>query len=299
MSVPGPKDTGRRGATAGANGTRNGQPTSNRPIERKPIDRRRWSILAAVVLIVGVIAFVAAAQATDASTFCGTCHEMQPYYDAWTQGHHGTSAQCVDCHVDPGFFPRLTHKFNALSEVWAHFTGYSGFPMPAPPVVPDSRCLQCHPTVTVRSLPASFSHDLHAKQGPCEMCHATTGHDVPATSLQAAGVYNAQAAALRAQSTTGAPAVPGAGKADVPGHIAVVCSACHDMAAMGCSACHKAPHEPRGDCGQCHQPGPRFTFAHPQTGMPNWQNIACRQCHPVSYTQVNCTCHGGGAPAGD
>jgi hypothetical protein len=247
--------------------------------------------------VLAVAAFFATAQATDSSSFCGVCHEMQPYVAAWTVGRHHGHAECVDCHVDPGV-ARYTHKFVALGEVWSHFTGYPGFPLGAPPSVPDSRCLRCHATVTPRGFPPSFSHALHAKQGPCQLCHATTGHDVPAADLQAAGIYNPQAAALRIQ-TGKVTAVPGSGRADIPGHVAVVCSDCHVMGALPCSACHAAPHQPRGDCKLCHQPGPKFTFVHPDTQMPNWRNIACQKCHPVSYTQVNCTCHGGGAPRGD
>ncbi|MEI6622738.1 MAG: hypothetical protein WCP28_12610, partial [Actinomycetes bacterium] len=127
---------------------------------------------------------------------------------------------------------------------------------------------------------------------------ATTGHDVSDQALQAAGIFNARNAAMRVR-TAGAAAVPGSGKANIPGHNAVSCSQCHDMAAMACSACHAAPHESRGQCQLCHAPGPKFTFQHPATQMPNSRNIACNKCHPVSYAQVNCTCHKNGPPRGD
>ena len=260
---------------------------------------RVWVTIGLAVLVIGLGAFVVVARATDVTTYCRTCHEMRPYYDAWTQGGHKTQAQCIDCHVEFGFFPRLAHKFVALGEVWSHVTGQYAFPLPAPATVPDRRCVRCHPTVTPKGLPASFSHALHAKQGPCEMCHATTGHDVTAQSLQAAGIYSPQNAAARAQAATAVVAVAGAGRANVPGHVTVVCSRCHDMAATGCPACHKPPHEPRGDCQLCHKPGPKFVFAHPPTNMEGWQRIDCKKCHPVTYTQVNCTCHKGQPPTGD
>ena len=294
------------GSSATDNKTNGNRPKASLPPETKGsraaaglfgLSRRQWALIGAVAAIVASIAFIASARATDAPAFCGTCHEMKPYVDAWTVGRHHGHAECVDCHVDAGL-SRYTHKFAALGEVWSHFTGYAGFPMPVAPLVPDSRCIRCHPTVTPKGFPASFSHALHAKQGPCQMCHATTGHDVPVEALRAAGVYNAAGAAARPQAgkVTG---VPGTGKADVAGHPAVACSNCHDMAALPCSACHTPPHQPRGDCKQCHQPGRSFTFAHPRTQMPNWQNIACVKCHPTSYTQVNCTCHPGGTPKGD
>lgn len=259
----------------------------------------RWLIFGAVALIAGVAAFVGVARATDASAFCNTCHEMQPYHTAWTEGGHKADAQCIDCHVDAGFLPRLGHKFIALGEVWSHLTGNTDFPRPVPAVVPDRRCVGCHPTVKTTSLPATFAHELHAKQGPCQMCHARTGHNVTAEALQAAGIYSPKNAALRAIPATTAVAAAGAGKANVPGHVPVVCSECHDMAATGCPACHKPPHEPRGNCTLCHAPGPKFTFAHPATQMENWQSIPCKKCHPVSYTKVYCTCHKGRVPTGD
>ena len=219
---------------------------------------------------------------------------MVPFYDAWTQGGHSSHAQCIQCHVNAGFVPRLAHKFPALVEVWSHFVGNTDFPRPAPADVPDGRCTQCHQTVDVKNMPLGFSHDLHAEQGPCQMCHATTGHDVTAQALRAAGVFSATNAALRAQASTTATATVGRGVANLPGHVTVVCSRCHDMAATPCGACHTAPHEARGDCAQCHKPGRSFTFAHPPTRMEGWQKIACTKCHPVSYTQVNCTCHPNG-----
>ncbi len=55
-----------------------------------------WGIVGAVLLVVGLVAFFVTARATDASSFCPRCHEMQPHYQAWTQGPHSTQAQCVD-----------------------------------------------------------------------------------------------------------------------------------------------------------------------------------------------------------
>jgi cytochrome c nitrite reductase small subunit len=271
--------------------------------DRNAVERarlRRWlPVAVAITVLVGLALFVGIARATDNSAYCNSCHEMQPYYAAWTQGGHKHTAQCIDCHVNAGFVPRLTHKFSALGEVWAHVVGTPKFPLSAPATVPDSRCKRCHPSVKPTNMPAGFSHDIHAKQGPCELCHATTGHDVTAGALQAAGVYSLQNAALRAQASTSGAAVAGAGKANIPGHVPVTCSECHDLAATGCAACHKPPHEPRGGCQQCHKPGPKYAFAHPPTRMEGWQRIPCKKCHPVSYTAVNCTCHRGRIPSGD
>lgn len=262
---------------------------------------RRWAIagiIAAVALVVLVPAFVVTARITDRPIFCARCHEMQPYYAAWLVGKHHGHAECIDCHVGTGTAWRLEHKFYVLPEIWAHFTGDTSFPRARIPDIPDSRCIGCHPTVSVTSI-KGFSHEFHARQGRCANCHPLTGHDVTEQALSSAGILNSANWTLRTTLPYGVVAAPGAGKADLPGHPKVVCSGCHDMAALPCGSCHIPPHEARGACSDCHNPGPRFTFTHPRTTMPNWQRIACKKCHPTDYRHVTCTCHRNGIPQGD
>lgn len=272
-------------------------PARKPPAASRTYDWKRYGVIAAATLVVLLSLFVASARATDSSKFCGTCHEMQPFYNAWLDGKHHGRAECIDCHVDHGFFPRLWHKVIVLPEVFAHFTGDTKFPREVLADVPNSRCERCHPTVVVTNL-KGFSHDIHARQGDCRTCHYNTGHSVLQPALEAAGIFNARTWALRQTMPAGALAHAGAGKANLPGHIPVVCSNCHDMAATPCSSCHTPPHAARGECSICHKPGPAFVFTHAPTTMPGWQNIACVKCHPKTYTQVYCTCHGGNAPRG-
>lgn len=230
---------------------------------------RVW-IWVGVSLVLAAVAFVGVARATDLSAFCPRCHEMSPYYDAWAAGPHAEEADCVDCHVNPRVGPRLAHKFVALQEVWAHFFGNRSFPLETPPNVPNRRCERCHENVQVER--KNFSHEVHASKGACQDCHPTTGHAVTGEVLKAAGIYNANA--------NPAPfglkvAVVNGGAANLPGHVSVVCSNCHDMKSTGCRACHKPPHKERGECSQCHQTGPKFAFTHPSA------DVECTQCHKV------------------
>ena len=231
---------------------------------------RIW-IWVAVLLVVIAVAFVGVARATDSSSFCPRCHEMVPYYDAWTQGPHAEDAQCVDCHVNPGFGARLAHKFVALQEVQAHFFGNKSFPTETPPNVPNRRCERCHPSVTVDR--KNFSHELHASKGDCQDCHPDAGHSVTSDALKAAGIFNPNASP---QAFGLKVAVVNGGSANLPGHVPVVCSNCHNMKATGCRACHGPPHKERGECSQCHQPGTKFAFVHPSA------DVDCTQCHKVS-----------------
>lgn len=231
---------------------------------------RAWATLALALCALAAL-FVVSATATDRSGFCSACHEMQPYYDAWARGAHHSHAECVDCHVNAGLPARFAHKFVALKEVAAHFSGDTSFPRPAAPDVPDARCKRCHPSVPPKI--GRFPHALHAEKGRCAQCHFSTGHDVMSGALKAAGVFNASVHPVR---LTGKVAGVGRGKANLPGHRVVTCSGCHDMKATGCAACHVPPsadHRFGAECARCHQPGKTFAFTHPAA------TARCLACH--------------------
>jgi len=239
----------------------------------------------AVVLIVLGVAFAGIAKATDQPSFCGgACHEMDPFHSAWTQGAH-KNISCIECHVDPGTIARMEHKVVALKEVASHIKGGYSFPNSEAVSVPSERCVRCHNDIKVTS--TGFSHAEHAKRGECVMCHSTVGHNVSVAALKEAGVYTAS---TKAAFDTTKTAVVDGGKANLPGHITVPCSRCHDMSATKCSQCHKPKHVDRGpDCTVCHATGPKFVFVHPvrtdcgtchkpKNAKHTWKG-ACTDCH--------------------
>lgn len=239
---------------------------------------RRVAVWGGGALIVALALFVVSALATDRSSFCASCHEMVPYHDAWAVGAHKGRAECIDCHVDPGLANRFAHKFVALQEVYAHFTGDNSFPRVPPPQVPEERCRTCHEKVVPKRAAKAFDHAAHETYEPCQTCHARTGHDVSAAALKAAGIFDPAAAAelARGAVASDAVAVPGRGKANLPGHKDVICTQCHDMAKTGCPACHTPPSEdhPKDEnCARCHKPGEKFVFSHPTAGAD------CSGCH--------------------
>jgi hypothetical protein len=232
--------------------------------------------------------FGAAVIYTDRPEFCTSCHEMQPYYDAWASGPH-SDTWCVDCHVGRGAPERVMHKFASLKEVMAHFTGDTSFPQPEMAELPAGTCKSCHgkPKVTTMK---GFDHELHASQGACQKCHQTSGHVVTAGALRNAGIYNGT---VQQASLTTAKAKVNGGAANIRGHVSVVCSRCHNMKASGCQTCHKAGHEDRGTCDTCHKLGARWAFAHSS-------DLDCTKCHtppskhfqPKSGTLPACSnCH--------
>lgn len=239
------------------------------------------------ITAIALVGLLGVAQATEQPVFCSSCHEMEPYYEAWESGPHD-GISCVECHVDSGITERVGHKFVALREVWVHATGEPLFPLVENAEIPDKRCLSCHADVENR-LYDGFSHDDHAAEGPCITCHSDVGHDVTAASLKEAGILDPKALA---HSRSEQIAQVGAGTANLPGHLETTCQNCHDMEATGCSSCHTPTHEARSvDCTSCHTTGSKWVFAHPATGE-------CATCHEQAPehrqtpSQVQCSvCH--------
>ena len=235
---------------------------------------RVWIVAAVAAVLVGAFAFIGVGLYTDRPEYCATCHEMRPYYNAWRQGHH-RDTWCVDCHVGKSYPLRVAHKFLVLGELVAHFRGDTTFPRVKAATVADRQCVRCHANVPSGTA-SGFNHAAHAQHGPCQACHAKTGHDVPPAALTAAGVFNPN---VEQKTLIGAFAVVDKGSANVPGHVAIPCTRCHDLAQTGCQRCHTPKHTKSrpGPCQLCHQPGLKFVFTHP-TGED------CSQCHTPSAT---------------
>lgn len=240
---------------------------------KRPVVATIWTAVAAAVVLLGLLS---AAQASDQPAFCTTCHEMTPFYDAWSVGPHA-GVSCVACHVDAGLAHRVSHKVEALGEVWKHVTENPTFPLPEPAVVPDERCVLCHVNVDIDI--AGRSHSEHAGDTACAQCHATVGHDVGNDALMQAGIFDPQAAEVRAGRIV---AAVGLGSANLEGHVSVACSSCHDMRATGCASCHQPQHDQRdAACTTCHAPAATWVFDHPAEGT-------CESCHPrpSGHTQI-------------
>jgi len=232
------------------------------------------SLLAIVAVAIVLASTLAVASATDEPAFCGSaCHEMRPYHAAWQQGAHASVA-CVECHVDPGPVARVSHKAEAMKELWAHLTGEPRFPLATVAAIPNERCVRCHDEIGTGA--DGFDHAQHASRATCVSCHAKAGHAVSDAALQSAGVFNDSAKRPRLSSPT---ATVDRGKANVAGHVSVSCSRCHDMVKTGCAACHKPDHANAGPatktdaCDACHTAGPTFDFTHPR-GRSD-----CFSCH--------------------
>ena len=107
----------------------------------------RWVRRIVVALVVGLPAIAAflflAVEVSSQPPFCGTCHNMRPYYESWKHSSHHDVA-CVECHIPPGIESEIQKKVEALSMVNSYLTGtYGNKPWGD---VSDRSCLRsgCH-----------------------------------------------------------------------------------------------------------------------------------------------------------
>lgn len=130
---------------------------------------------------VGVILFSAASfWWTSQPSFCGRCHVMTPYIQAWEQSSH-REVNCESCHLTPGFFGFVGGKIAGLQVVANYIRGdYEDWSFNA--AVSNAACLQCHEEVLEASIhdPAigiRVSHlDIVETGGKCMFCHSTVAH---------------------------------------------------------------------------------------------------------------------------
>ena len=214
--------------------------------------RRRWVVLiviASVIVFLVIAAFVTA-HFTSASSFCDTCHEMEPYYDSWQASSHAT-ADCVECHIPPGFVSYVQTKLFSFREIWVHITGEAVSPLAATREIPNGSCFRCHDTpADLLIIRTPFEHDAHPDYY-CISCHERLVHqDVNPPYYGAPGAMSS-------------------------------CLECHDgkVAPGDCALCHAVGHEPRGECSLCHDTGDWTGIVHkfPITG--GHADLGCTDCH--------------------
>ncbi len=223
------------------------------PPKRKRHRRRRVVLIViAAVIVILIAASYATAEYTSRTPFCNTCHEMNPYYASWEASVHN-QVECVQCHIPPGVIPFIQTKLFSFREIWVHITGTPTAPLAVTREIPNSNCLSCHPNPGDATLGnVAFSHDGHTDES-CIDCHVRLVH-----------------------RTVNPPDY-------VPPAEMSSCLVCHDgtTASSECSYCHQPPHEPRGECSNCHnQKSWRGALAdHPFPLVGAHASLTCTDCH--------------------
>lgn len=123
---------------------------------------------------------------TSQPSFCGRCHVMTPFIQAWEKSPH-REVNCENCHLNPGLFGFLGGKISSLQVVLNYVRGeYEDWSFNA--AVPNASCLQCHEEILEHNVHSSGIRVSHANiigmGGKCISCHSTVAHgsEVPVGS---------------------------------------------------------------------------------------------------------------------
>ena len=140
----------------------------------------RYLLLGLAVVAILVASSFAAAAYTGRTSFCISCHEMQPYYESWRQSQH-TEAGCAECHIPKGAVSFAKTKLFAFREVYVHVFRQVKAPVAVTREIPDSSCTQCHDNLpsaqaadTAGRRRIAFEHSQHPE--PCIDCHVRFVH---------------------------------------------------------------------------------------------------------------------------
>lgn len=144
---------------------------------RRYIAVAAFSLLGLLILTAGLAAF------TSRSSFCVTCHYMQPFYDSWKSSSHN-KVECIECHFAPGLKGAIAGKLNGLVQLvkYTSLTYKKSRPWAE---IPDESCLRtgCHEARLLKGRVnykegVVFDHAPHlgelkrGKKLRCTSCHS-------------------------------------------------------------------------------------------------------------------------------
>lgn len=137
--------------------------------------RRFWFAL----VIVAIAAFFGLNAYSQRSQFCGSCHAvMGEYYESWKTSTHGETAECLDCHSEPGWTGYYHSKVEGVKNALQFYLGVEKSEK-APPPGPAA-CLRpgCHTEDVLAEAPGrgGFAHSGHMATVACVECHGDVGH---------------------------------------------------------------------------------------------------------------------------
>lgn len=140
---------------------------------------KRVLLILALISVFSYLAFMGAYYATSSSSFCGTCHELKPYYLSWKDSPHN-DVNCMYCHEFRGFLGKLNSKARGLNYLYQHITGQ--YTITTQGVVFEQNCTACHlgdywNYPQTRRLDMKHYEFLKADKS-CMQCHRDAGHKV-------------------------------------------------------------------------------------------------------------------------
>lgn len=141
-----------------------------------------WKRRLAAVLVLLPLLGVGSVEVTSQSSFCNSCHIMEPYYTSWKKGAH-KDVECVKCHISPGVDNFIMAKMNGLGQVVDDVLHRTSMKPSAS--VSELSCTRggCHDIERVRANKKTdgkflFAHDKHLDlefsgiKLACGVCHS-------------------------------------------------------------------------------------------------------------------------------
>ena len=165
--------------------------------------RKRYLVAGAVVLVCLLGAGVGFVE-TQKSSFCLSCHEMQPYQKELEASPHAKDAKgqaigCTQCHVPGTNIVRMmaAKSYMGIKDLWVHYAdapvalNRAAMQPVARRFVDDANCRSCHEDLAKNakndgpvSAEGKLAHDAYlgingqARSG-CAGCHANMAHLPP------------------------------------------------------------------------------------------------------------------------
>jgi nitrate/TMAO reductase-like tetraheme cytochrome c subunit len=276
-----------------------------------PIARRRrprWLIVAVVVTALAVLAVVLyiPVYATSASTYCGSCHEMDEAHASWEDSSH-SGIQCIECHIPPGGAAAVKWRAKELRNIWAsylHMAPAEGRePRPS-----NANCIKCHPLDGLMGVPGvvRMPHATHINRNNlnCIDCHDDIAHPRSGKSSEVS-----MRPCTMCHEQTSDPARCSFCHYDVPqgeAHPTDFLREHGTLAAQGDADCLRCHHDRAGFCDSCHAKPPQGHYTgdwrndHGKeavkdralcTGCHSWEAL-CKQCHEVNHPDEWVETHG-------
>jgi hypothetical protein len=144
------------------------------------MSRKRTALIVVLlaVVVLGGVGAVGFWQQHEKPEFCGTCHIMDPYLEAWQASDFGANAHaehdiaCLDCHE-----PTLEQQ---IDELMVYIQGDYEVPLEGLDY-PKESCLECHEhgsyeeiaekTAYLAGEVGANPHGSHYGQLECRLCH--------------------------------------------------------------------------------------------------------------------------------
>ncbi len=145
--------------------------------------RSRVMLYLSISLALSLVIAFSSVIVTTRNEFCASCHEMQPYTEAFKKSVH-SELSCFGCHGGQGFVDFASRKIALVRESYHHLTGSYAKPINSSGKLSkemnDNICGRCHDLekrkVTARK-DLIIDHNKHRrKKISCTVCHNRVAH---------------------------------------------------------------------------------------------------------------------------